>query len=76
VQSGPSSGSRRYVHARLLLGRHETLLITWLLTPGGGTTDVDLAAQPESTRILARLTLLASRGRLRRRLKPRSTTWQ
>lgn len=66
----PIPGSNpRFLHARVLLGRHELLWITWLLTPNHGTTDVDLAAQAASRRMPARLLALAGRRWLRRRLR-------
>jgi hypothetical protein len=59
----------RHLHASVLLGRRDLLWITWLLTPGRGTTEIDLAAQLGSHRVLARLVLLACRRRLLRQLE-------
>jgi len=59
----------RFLHTRVQLGHHNMLWVTWLLTPGRGTTEVDLAAQTESRAILPRILLLAGRGQLRRQLE-------
>jgi len=64
------SRSSRLVTVRVRLGRRDVLWLTWLLTPRRGTTEVDLAAQPESRSVLARLVLLLGGRRwLRRRLE-------
>lgn len=66
----PSKTSNpRFLHAHVQLGHRNMLWITWLLTPGRGTTEVDLAAQTESRGILARVLLLAGRRQLRRHLE-------
>lgn len=66
----PSKTSNpRFLHAHVQLGHRNLLWITWLLTPGRGTTEVDLAAQTESRGILARVLLLAGRRQLRRHLE-------
>ena len=67
VQLAPRSGER-YLHATVRLLGHDVLWITWLLTPGRGTTELDLAAQLQPDGIGARLVLLAGRRRLRRHL--------
>lgn len=59
----------RFLHTHVQLGHRNMLWITWLLTPGRGTTEVDLAAQTESRGILARVLLLAGRRQLRRHLE-------
>lgn len=59
----------RFLHAQVQLRQRNMLWITWLLTPGRGTTEVDLAAQAESRGILARVLLLAGRRQLRRHLE-------
>ena len=60
----------RFAHALVTLGRRDALWITWILTPRGGTTEVDLAAQLESRSPLARLVLLLGGRRwLRRHLE-------
>ena len=60
----------RFVHASMRLAGRDALWITWILTPGRGTTEVDLYAQPESHTLLARLVLQAGGRRwLRRHLE-------
>lgn len=59
----------RFLHTHVQLGNRNMLWITWLLTPGRGTTEVNLAAQTESRGILARILLLAGRHQLRRHLE-------
>jgi hypothetical protein len=54
--------TERVVPVRVQLGRRDVLWITWILSPGRGTTEVDLAAQIESRGVFARL-LLALGGR-------------
>ena len=50
-------------------GRRKVMRYTWILTPGRGTTEVDLAVQLETRGPLTRLALLlGGRGRLRRQL--------
>ena len=69
AQAGPSASSR-LVAARVHLGGHEALSLTWILSPSRGTTEVDLVAQIESHGLLARLTmLLGGRRWLRHRLE-------
>jgi hypothetical protein len=59
----------RFVHACVRSGRREVLWITWILTPGEGTTEVDLIAQLESRSVLARMAMvLGGRRWLRTRL--------
>ena len=48
----------RFVHAMVRLGGRDALWLTWILTPGQGTTEVDLIAQLESRSVLARLAML------------------
>lgn len=60
----------RFVHASIRLAGRDALWITWILTPGRGTTEVDLYAQPESRTLLARAVLaLGGRRWLRRHLE-------
>ncbi|MEA2192356.1 MAG: hypothetical protein QOI73_2477 [Solirubrobacteraceae bacterium] len=59
----------RFLHTHVQLGQRKILWITWLLTPGRGTTDVDLAAQTESRSILSRILLIVGRQKLRRHLE-------
>jgi hypothetical protein len=64
------SRSPRLVSVRVQLRRRDALWVTWILTPRRGTTEVDLAAQPESRSVPARLALLLGGRRwLRRRLE-------
>ena len=59
----------RFVHAMVRMRGRDVLWITWILTPGQGTTEVDLIAQLESRSALARLAmLLGGRRWLRTRL--------
>ena len=59
----------RFVHAMVRMGGRDVLWTTWILTPGQGTTEVDLIAQLEWRSALGRLTmLLGGRRRLRKRL--------
>ena len=59
----------RFVHAMVRMGGRDVLWMTWILTPGQGTTEVDLIAQPEARSAFARLTmLLGGRRWLRKRL--------
>ena len=67
VRLAPRSGER-YLHATVRLLGRDVLWITWLLTPGRGTTELDLAAQLEPDGIGARLVLRAARRRLQRHL--------
>jgi hypothetical protein len=48
----------RLLTSEVLLGRRTVAWATWILTPDRGTTEVDLAIQPESRRLLTRLALL------------------
>ena len=60
----------RFVHASIRLAGRDALWVTWILTPGRGTTEVDLYAQPESRTLLARaVLLLGGRRWLRRHLE-------
>jgi hypothetical protein len=68
VRPGKTSNPR-FLHTHVQLGHRNMLWITWLLTPGRGTTEVDLAAQTESRGILARVLLLAGQRQLRRHLE-------
>jgi hypothetical protein len=68
LEARPPTGTR-YVHARLRLGARDVLFLTWLLTPGRGTTELDLAAQPASRGLLARVAMLGGRRLLLRRLQ-------
>ena len=64
-----ASRNPRFLHAMVRMGGRDVLWLTWILTPGQGTTEVDLIAQLESRSVLARLTmLLGGRRRLRKRL--------
>ena len=66
---GPRA-SLRLVPVRVQLAGRDALWLTWILSPSRGTTEVDLAAQIESHRILVRLTmLLGGRRWLRHRLE-------
>ena len=53
-----ASPNPRFVHASIRCGRRDVLWITWILTAGHGTTDVDLIAQIESRSLLARVAML------------------
>lgn len=60
----------RFVHAVVRVGRRDVLWITWILTPGRGTTEVDLVAQLESRSLLLRLVAaLGGRRCVRHRLE-------
>ena len=48
----------RFVHAMVRAGGRDVLWITWILTAGQGTTEVDLIAQLESRSVLARVAML------------------
>lgn len=64
------TSSERVVPVRVQLGRRDVLWITWILSPGRGTTEVDLAAQIESHGPIARLVLaLGGRRWLAHRLE-------
>jgi hypothetical protein len=65
----PTSSSR-LVTVRVQLRGRDALWITWIFSPGRGTTEVDLAAQVESRGLVARIALLLG-GRiwLRHRLE-------
>jgi hypothetical protein len=52
-----TTSSERVVPVRVQLGHRDVLWITWILSPGRGTTEVDLAAQIESRGVFARLAL-------------------
>jgi len=61
--------SSRVVGVSVRLAGHDVLRLTWIFSPGRGTTDVDLAAKLQSRGITARLMLLLGGRRwLRRRL--------
>jgi hypothetical protein len=69
AHAGPNASSR-LVAARVQLGGHDALSLTWILSPSRGTTEVDLVAQIESPGLLARLImLLGGRCWLRHRLE-------
>lgn len=68
VRPSPASNPR-FLHCHVRLARRDVLWITWLLTPGRGTTELDLAAQADSDSIVMRLLMLAGRRPLRRRLE-------
>lgn len=69
AQVRPSS-SARVVAVRVWFGPRRVVRYTWILSPGRGTTEVDLAAQIESRGILVRVALLLGGRRwLRRRLE-------
>jgi hypothetical protein len=55
VQASPNP---RFVHATVRLDHRDVLWITWILTPGQGTTEVDLIAQLESHGFCARAAML------------------
>jgi hypothetical protein len=57
VQVKPSHRAR-LLTADVRVGRTTVAWVTWILTPGGGTTEVDLAIQPESRSLVTRLVLL------------------
>jgi hypothetical protein len=60
----------RMVHARVQFASRDALWMTWMITPGRGTTEVDLVAQLESRSTLVRVwMLLGGRRRLRRHLE-------
>jgi hypothetical protein len=52
------STSMRVVAVRVALRPRGAVRYTWMLTPGRGTTEVDLAAQIESRGLVVRLALL------------------
>ncbi len=55
---------------RARAGRRQVLRYTWILTPGRGTTEVDLAAQLETRGPVVRLmALLGGRRALRHRVE-------
>jgi hypothetical protein len=60
----------RLLTAEIRLGRRTVAWTTWILTPGRGTTEVDLAIQLESRRVVTRLVmLLGGRRGIARRLE-------
>jgi hypothetical protein len=64
------SSSTRVVAVRVRLRPRVVLRYTWMLIPGRGTTEVDLAAQVESRGLVVRLALLLGGRRwLRRRVE-------
>ena len=64
------SRSQRIVSIRLTRGRRDLLWITWIVVPGRGTTEVELAAQLESHAVLVRLLMvLGGNRRLHRHLE-------
>ena len=64
------SSSAQVVVVRVRAGHRRVLRYTWMLDPGRGTTDVDLAVQVESRGPAVRLVLLlGGRRRLRRRVE-------
>jgi hypothetical protein len=52
------SRRHRLLTTEVRLGRRTVAWATWILTPSPGTTEVDLAIQPESRSLLTRLALL------------------
>lgn len=52
------SRTRRLMTAELRLGRRTVAWVTWILTPSRGTTEVDVAVQPECRGLVTRLVLL------------------
>jgi hypothetical protein len=52
------SRSGRVLTTEVELGRRTVAWATWILTPGRGTTEVDVAVQPESRGLATRLALL------------------
>lgn len=52
------SRSEQLLAVQIGLGRRMVVWATWILTPGRGTTEVDLAAQFESRSLATRLVLL------------------
>ncbi len=62
--------TERLVSVRVSLRGRDAAWLTWILSPGPGTTEVDLAAQIESRAVLVRLAMkLGGRRWLRRRLE-------
>jgi hypothetical protein len=61
------SSSARVVAVRVAFGPRRVVRYTWILSPGRGTTEVDLAAQLESRGPAVRLLLLCGGRRLLRR---------
>ena len=60
----------RFVHAMVRLGGRDALWMTWIFTPGRGTTEVQLIAQLESRSVLVRCAMLLGGQRwLRTRLE-------
>jgi hypothetical protein len=69
VQVKPSPRGR-LLTAEIRLGRSTVAWATWILTPGRGTTEVDLAIQLESRSLVTRLVmLLGGRRPIARRLE-------
>lgn len=63
------TASERVIGVELLHGRRTVLWATWMLTPGRGTTEVDLALQFQTRGLLTRLALaLGGRRWLARRI--------
>ena len=63
------SRSARVITTELRIGRRTVAWLTWILTGARGTTEVDLALQPESRGLATRLALvLGGRRWLARRL--------
>ena len=60
------SSSARVVAVRVALGPRRVVRYTWILSPGRGTTEVDLAAQLEARGPAVRLALLCGGRRLLR----------
>jgi hypothetical protein len=52
------SRTGRLLTCEVLIGRRTVAWATWILTPDPGTTEVDLAIQPESRSLATRLVLL------------------
>jgi hypothetical protein len=68
VRMTPNAGPR-FRRATVQLAGRDVLRLTWLIVPGRGSTEIDLAAQLESDGVLARLVLKVARHRLRRHLE-------
>jgi hypothetical protein len=69
VQVKPSRKAR-LLTTQVRLGPRTVAWVTWILTPSRGTTDVDVAVQPESRSLLTRLVLLLGTRRwITRRLE-------
>jgi len=64
------SASQRVIGVEILRGRRRLLSLTWILTPGRGTTEVDLIVQFETRGVATRLALaLGGRRWMARRVE-------